>query len=173
MWNNIESYQIRKNNTLGDIENSILEARRSANETYRNLQNKINTNTENVAMTAFLPSDVRLIVGSLVQFSDVKFSAGMGNMIVFKRTGKFICEKEGLYIISVTILTVTNAGEFYLYVNGSIFATSYKYQSNAWWSSSSIIISLELQVNDSVWIQTNGIQVRGGSYSHLTIVKLK
>lgn len=124
-------------------------------------------------MTTFLPSDVRLIAGSLVLFSNVKFSVGMGNLTTFERNGKFICKKEGLYIISVTILTVTNAGEFYLYVNGSIFATSYKYQSNEWWSSSSIIISLELQVNDSLWIQTNGIQVRGGPYSHLTIVKIK
>lgn len=46
MWGDIESYQIRQNNTLGDIENNLFEARKTANETYRNLQNKFNTNAE-------------------------------------------------------------------------------------------------------------------------------
>ncbi|CAC5421368.1 unnamed protein product [Mytilus coruscus] len=46
IWDHVKSYQIRQNNTLSDIENSIFETRKSANETYRNLQSKINTNTE-------------------------------------------------------------------------------------------------------------------------------
>lgn len=46
MLDSIENYQIQQNNTLWNIGNSILETRKITNETYRNLQNEINTNGE-------------------------------------------------------------------------------------------------------------------------------
>ncbi|CAG2190468.1 unnamed protein product [Mytilus edulis] len=48
-----------------------------------------------VAMTAFIPNTVFIRFGSVVKFSDVRFSEGMGDLSTFKNTGKFKCGKSG------------------------------------------------------------------------------
>ncbi|VDI63477.1 Hypothetical predicted protein [Mytilus galloprovincialis] len=167
--------QISQNNTVMEFENAIREAERSANDTYSMMKRQIDANAEEVAMTAFVSSGSTLqAAASAVQFSRIFFSVGISNLTLYKTSGKFKCEKRGLYTISVTITMSGNTGEFYIFVNGKKITSSYKYQSTSWWHSSSTTISLQLQVNDSVWIQTNNVMnVRGESYSHFTIVKVK
>lgn len=130
-------------------------------------------NLFSVAMTAFVSSTIYLLAGNVVQFNRIYFSVGISNLTLYITSGKFKCEKPGLYTISVTITMYENGGEFYIYVNGNQITASYKHQSDVRWHSSSTTISLQLQVNDSVWIQTSSVHVRGGSYSHFTIVKVK
>lgn len=171
-----QNIQIRQNHTVVELENAMIKAERSANETYSVMKRQIGANAEEVAMTAFVSSNLNLQAGSVVQFSRIHFSVGISNLTTYKNSGKFKCEKRGLYTISVTITMYDNPGEFYIYVNGNQIARSYKYQSNTWWHSTSTTISLQLQVNDSVWIQTMqtfGVHIDGGVSSHFSIVKVK
>lgn len=163
--------QISQNNTVAEFENAIQEAARSANDTYSMMRRQIDANAEEVAMTAFVSSTIYLLAGNVVQFNRIYFSVGISNLTMYITSGKFKCEKPGLYTISVTITMY--GGEFYIYVNGNQITATYKHESDVWWHSSSTTISLQLQVNDSVWIQTSSVHVRGGSYSHFTIVKVK
>lgn len=125
-------------------------------------------------MTAFVPKTTsRLGIGSFVKFSDVKFSIGIRNISSFKITGKFVCEKSGLYIVSVSIELDNNSAECQVYVNGKIFTKNYKY-GNSYWLSTSASITIELKTNDSVWVQIAGTatDVRGDMHSRFTIIKI-
>ncbi|XP_071124103.1 interaptin-like [Mytilus edulis] len=110
--------QISQNNTVMEFENAIQEAERSANDTYSMMKRQIDANAEEVAMTSFVSSDLNLQTGSVVQFSQVFFSVGISDLTLYRNSGKFKCEKHGLYTISVTITMYDNGGEFYIYVNG-------------------------------------------------------
>lgn len=140
------------------------------------VKSDVTRSTERVAMTAFVVSTAEymyLSVGSVVKFSDVKFSEGMGDLSTFKSTGKFKCGKRGLYIVSVTIMFNNNGSEFHIYLNGKVFTKNYKRQDNKWWHSSSAVIAIELNTNDTVWVQIGGVTtaVNGGLYSRFTIIK--
>ncbi|CAG2190469.1 unnamed protein product [Mytilus edulis] len=139
------------------------------------VKSDVTRSTERVVMTAFVPTFVTLSVGSVVKFTDVKFSAGMGDLSTFKSTGQFKCGKRGfLYIVSVTIMFNINDSEFHIYLNGKVFTTNYKRQHDNWWHSSSAVIAIELNTNDTVWVQIGGATtaVNGGLYSRFTIIKI-
>lgn len=128
-----------------------------------------------VAMTAFVPSTTKyLSVGSVVKFSDVKFSVGIGTLSSFKNSGKFMCVKSGLYIVSTTIETNNNGAEFHIYVNRKLFTKTYKYDKDGWWHSTSVAIVIELNINDTIWVQIGAIRtrIRGDLHSSFTIIKI-
>ncbi|VDI69475.1 Hypothetical predicted protein [Mytilus galloprovincialis] len=175
MTSELYDFRIIQNKTLVDIKNMVRAAENHTNGTLASLQNQISQSVEKVAMTGFLPSEVHLNVGGVVKFSDVKFSEGMGDLSSFKSTGKFKCGKSGWYIVSVTIEFNNNHGEFHIYVNGKVFTKNYKLQQASWWHSSSAIIAIELNINDTVWIQIGGstyADVRADLHSRLTIIKI-
>lgn len=126
-------------------------------------------------MTSFISTGVSLSVGSVVKFTDVKFSEGILNLSTFKSTGKCVCEKSGLYIVSVSIEFSINDSEFYIYVNGKIFTKNYKHQQGNWWHSSSSVIAIELNTNDNVWVQIGGVNanLRADLHSRFTVIKIK
>lgn len=128
-----------------------------------------------VAMTAFVPSPIKTYsIGSVVKFSDVKFNVGIDTLSSFKNTGKFVCEKNGLYIVSSSMEIGSNEAEFHIYVNGKVFTKNYKHDSSSWWHSSSVSIVIELKTNDTVWVQIGSAatNVRDDLHSRLTIIKI-
>lgn len=127
-----------------------------------------------VAMTASISTSVLMSVGSVVKFSDIKFSSGVGDLSTFKSTGKFKCEKSGLYIVSVSIEMDYNGSQFHIFVNGKIFSKTSKYQQSSWWLSVSAVITIELNMNDTVWVQIGVVHanVRADSFSRFSIIKI-
>lgn len=121
-------------------------------------------------MTAFVPADTStLAIGRGIQFNDVKFSVGIRNISTFKNTGKFMCEKTGLYIVSVSMEMNYDNTEFY----GKEFTKSSKHN-NGYWHSASVLIAIELKTNDTVWLQIGNTQtkIRGDLHSRFTIIKI-
>ncbi|XP_076071307.1 uncharacterized protein LOC143042745 isoform X4 [Mytilus galloprovincialis] len=135
---------------------------------------QLKSSTKRVALTAFVSAQLSLSVGSVVKFSDVKFSEGISDLSTFKSTGKFKCGKNGLYIVSVTIEFDINGSEFYIYVNGKVFTRNYKLQRSNWWHSSTAVIAIELNTNDTVWVQigSQSTSVREDLHSRFTIIKI-
>lgn len=127
-----------------------------------------------VAITASISTSVSLSVGSVVKFSNIKFSSGVGDLSTFKSTGKFKCEKSGLYIVSVSIEMDLNGSQFHIFVNGKIFTKNSKQLQSNWWQSCSAVIAIELNSNDTVWVQIGATQtnVRADSFSSFSIIKI-
>lgn len=125
-------------------------------------------------MTASISTVVLLSVGSVVKFSDIKFSSGVGDLSSFKSTGKFKCEKSGLYIVSVSIEMDYNGSHFHIFVNGKILSKTSKYQQSNWWLSVSAVIAIEINTNDTVWVQIGSTHanVRADSFSRFSIIKI-
>ncbi|CAG2228743.1 unnamed protein product [Mytilus edulis] len=157
----------------GDIK-QMKEQQKLAELKLSSLKSDVTRSTERVAMTAFVSTYLSVSIGSVVKFSDVKFSEGMGDLSTFKSTGKFKCERSGLYILSVTLEFDVNGSEFYINVNGKVFTKNYKQQQSGWWHSSSAVIAIELNTNDTVWVQVGvkATHVRDGLHSRFTIIKI-
>ena len=111
---------------------------------------------------------------SPVKFTDIMTSAGITNTASFKSSGKFICEKPGLYYISGYIRSNTNSHAFFLKKNNEVVSRSAttSWPSSVGYSTSSINAVVEVEVNDTVYIETRG-DIYVSSYSCLTIVKIK
>lgn len=67
----------------------------------------------------------------ILKFDDVRFSVGIRHLSAYTNTGKFICEKKGVYLFS-SILSTTNSAEYYIRMNGKVI-----YTTNIWYNSSS------------------------------------
>lgn len=71
-----------------------------------------------VAVTAHLTSTTTT-TGSILKFDNVRFSVGINDLAAFKSTGKFVCERKGLYMISSSIRSDSNDAHYYIYLNGN------------------------------------------------------
>lgn len=126
-------------------------------------------------MTAH-PSTSMLKAGT-IKFDDVLFSVGINNLSAYKNTGKFICEKSGLYLISTSIYSMDNNAQYKIYLNDiEISYTRIGYNSNnpTMVHTGSVVVVLNLRLNDSLWVYNFGnFHVQGGKWSTLTIAKIK
>ncbi|CAC5421385.1 unnamed protein product [Mytilus coruscus] len=175
LTNQLQSFQTNQNKAIIRLENMVRAAESRANGTHDLLQRQINKSVEKVAMTAFVPVDTsRLSVGSVVKFSDVKFSIGIRTPSSFKNTGKFVCEKSGLYIVSASMEMNYDFSEFHIDVNSKVFTKNSKHNSD-YWHSTSVSIAIELNTNDTVWIQIShtSANIRGDLHSRFTIIKIQ
>ncbi|XP_063448220.1 uncharacterized protein LOC134727764 [Mytilus trossulus] len=160
---------------LHDIEKKSEETENLNNLTFSRIQQQINESTEQVAMTAH-PTFSGTSSG-IMKFDDVSFSIGINNLAAYKNTGKFICERKGLYIISSSIMSHANLGDYYIMLNDNIISeTRVGYSSSppsSMYHTGTIVLALQLHPNDSVWVHNPGYYMNGGLYSTLTIVKVK
>ncbi|VDI06924.1 Hypothetical predicted protein [Mytilus galloprovincialis] len=146
------------------------------NQTFIHLQQQIDNSTEQVAMTAHPSSNYNK--AGIIKFDNVAFSVGIKNLTAFKNSGKFVCEKEGLYILSVKIYSNTNGAHFYISLNGNTISyTKVSYNSNhpsAMENTSTAVLTVQLRLNDSVWVfYPRAAHVAGIAWSTFTIVKIK
>lgn len=129
-----------------------------------------------VALMAFPTSSS--VTGSCVKFDNINYSVGVKNPTSMKSSGKFVCEKEGLYLIAVSIAskdqypyfcTMKNAIELSCTDVGQTSSSS----SELWKSGSSIIVN-HLSVNDEVWIRPDQLKsIETENWSQISIVKIK
>lgn len=129
-----------------------------------------------VAMTAQVSSTTTL--KGIIKFEDVMFSVGINNLPLYKSTGKFVVEKEGLYLMSAHIMSQTNDAFYYIYLNGkSISGSMIAFISpypNTMQHSGTIVVVRQLRPNDNVSVvYTYDFHVRGSSMSQFNIVKIK
>lgn len=88
-------------------------------------------------------------------------------------TGKFTCPSEGLYLISVEILSKSDPSNMYVYKND--LEVHYFYFSNdiTHWNTGTAIVALELQVNDTVDARSANNVFVDNEGSCITIIKVK
>ncbi|VDI03667.1 Hypothetical predicted protein [Mytilus galloprovincialis] len=145
-------------------------------QTFLHLQQQIDNSTEQVVMTAH-PSSSSTKTG-IIKFDNVAFSVGIANLSAFKSSGKFVCEKEGLYLFSVSIVSATNHAYFSMYQNNNVLSYTYiGYNSNnpsTLRYTGTAVHALQLRLNDSVWVYYDvPFHVESGFWSTFTIAKIK
>lgn len=115
--------------------------------------------------------------GGIIKFEDITFSVGINNLALYKGTGKFTCEKGGLYLISVSIFSTTNNAAYYIYLNGNVISyTRIAYLSSrpSMEHTGTAVVALQLRHNDSVWVYyPTTYHIQGSLWSTFTIIKLK
>ncbi|XP_076071317.1 uncharacterized protein LOC143042749 [Mytilus galloprovincialis] len=137
------------------------------------IESEVTKNSAKVAISANYQGYESVSSGSVLKFDNVIFSVGINNLSTFKSTGKFVCKHNGLYMISVSIMSNTNGARFYIYLNGNSISSTYiANQEKGWWHTGTVVVSRQLKINDMLWVQTNGIFVHS-TYSQLTIMKVK
>ncbi|CAC5384105.1 unnamed protein product [Mytilus coruscus] len=128
-----------------------------------------------VALTAQLTSGKASY--GILKFDNVIFSVGYNNLPAYKSTGKFVCEKTGLYLIFASISSSKNNAYYNLYLNNNVITSTYiNYDSNSpstTWSTGTIVLTLHLRHSDSVWVNNGPTSIYTGKWSTLTIVKVK
>lgn len=121
------------------------------------------------------PSTGETITNTIMKFNDVKFSVGITNLALYKSTGKFTCEHEGLYLISASVMSYTSAAYYYIYLNGSkISETNIGQHSDNYSHTGAVTITWKLNLNDQVWLYAaRSWYLYSGTSSKLTIIKIK
>lgn len=127
-----------------------------------------------VVMTASYPRSELVSRGSVLKFVVDQSSVGISNLSTLKNTGKFVCEKSGIYMVSVSIMSYTDGARFYIYLNGNVISSTYiGAHTEGWWHTGTVVIARQLQIDDSLWVQTSGLHINHGLDSSFTIVKVK
>ncbi|CAG2197571.1 unnamed protein product [Mytilus edulis] len=92
--------------------------------TIGNVQRAVSKINNRVAMTACVSSSVTKPAGYIVKFNDLRTSVGVKNITQFRTIGKFTIEVEGLYLVSASIHTTTNYGQYNIYKNEMIIVNN-------------------------------------------------
>lgn len=129
-----------------------------------------------VAMTACNTHAPTLPSGSVVKFNNIRKHIGISSVSSFQNSGKFTCENEGLYLVSAWIVSNTDESQFAMYYNGDSLASAYVMYDGASETNvgtATAIVSVELKVGDTVWVQTETKMFVGAEGTCFTIAKLK
>lgn len=79
-----------------------------------------------VAITACQAGDQAPSSGYIVKFGNVKTNIGINGISIFKSSGKFKCEYEGLYSISVSLTAYNTLINYGIYLNGNLYTSVYE-----------------------------------------------
>lgn len=111
--------------------------------------------------------------GSIIKFPLVRTHIGTDDLSGFQSSGKFNCTKEGLYHLTVSILSRTLDGTFDINHNGIHVYHTY-ISSDAHYEMSTATLAVYLIMHDTIWVQSNtkGLYVDYEG-SCFTIIKVK
>ena len=106
----------------------------------------------------------------VVRFMNVKFSYGIQSLSTFS---VFTCEKPGLYMVSVDIVSNTYDAYLVIVKNDVILSGAYvSFEKNHLWYSGSATTALTLNSGDRVFIRSMRDGVKIHDYSCFTIIKI-
>lgn len=98
---------------------------------------------------------------------------GTDDQSAFQSSGKFSCTTEGLYHLTVSILSGTVSGRFDIYHNGSHVYHTY-ISDDGHYEMSTAVLAIYLKSHDIVWVQSEttslGVDREGSCF---TIIKVK
>lgn len=133
-----------------------------------------------VAVTSCAPHSIKYNSGEIIKFSDVKLSNGIGNIDKFRSSGKFTCEKQGLYLVGAYINSYSFGAQFKIVRNGNMISQVHFRPDSIPKGTSSLhtgtgVIAVQLNVKDTLNVKAGytNMYVIGSGYSCLTVIKVK
>ncbi|VDI79888.1 Hypothetical predicted protein [Mytilus galloprovincialis] len=116
------------------------------------LQTQITNNKRKVAIEACLADYQNQPPGYIVKFGNVKISIGISGISSFTSSGKFKCEYEGLYIVSVCLTALNSVESHGIYLNGNEYTSIYESDKASYHRGCNTVV-INLHVNDMLWVQ--------------------
>ncbi|CAC5422872.1 unnamed protein product [Mytilus coruscus] len=143
------------------------------------VESEVHKITENVAITSCARNTHTYDGNEIIKFSAVKLSNGIENVKKFISSGTFTCEKQGIYLVGLYILSYTQRASFAIMKNGIIVSSVYvrpalrSTEDNH--HTGTGIIAVQLNENDTLNIKSGyyKTQVYGRKFSCLTVIKVK
>ncbi|VDI61928.1 Hypothetical predicted protein, partial [Mytilus galloprovincialis] len=128
--------------------NQLMKLQKTYNASLKKIRGAGTLNGEQVVLMAH----ATFISSNVIQFNDVKLSFGINNLATSKSNGKFVCEKDGTYLVSVSLsIRLTDSdGAFCIQHNGALYSCTESPHGNEWHSYSTTIV-MNLKKNDTVW----------------------
>ncbi|CAG2246737.1 unnamed protein product [Mytilus edulis] len=128
---------------------------------------------QKVAVFACAPNDLTYSRGKIIKFPTIKTQIGITNISEFQMTGKFTCPSDGLYLITVGILSESDPSNIYVYKNDHEVHYFYFANDLTHWNLGTAVVALELQVNDTVDTRFASNVIVDNEGSCITIIKVK
>ena len=124
-----------------------------------------------VALTACANGE-KFYAEHVVKFTRIRSVVGVHTLSLLNATGKFSCEEEGLYQISVSIVSSTNNSRYNIIKNDRLIAWSYV-SSDDHIDTGTTVAAVELKVNDTLWVKAVRYLQDYMGWSCVTILKIK
>ncbi|CAC5421155.1 unnamed protein product [Mytilus coruscus] len=139
-----------------------------------NAKEQTRENEDYVGFTAFGRSSGVKSSGHVLKFPDIKTSFGLSGLPTFSSSGKFTCEKNGLYLVSFTVMSCSNGDSAYdLYKNNILLMPYYVTQDDVCGSGSGTIF-IRLNANDILYLKTSRSDMKVyDRWSSFSILKMK
>ena len=108
---------------------------------------------------------------TLIRFDEVRTHVGIVDVAAVRNSGRFTCEKDGLYQISVVMNSPTANTQFSVQLNGNTVSTLRLSNDNNIDAGTSVVAA-DLQVGDIVWVQADSRFHVYFRWSCMTVVKV-
>ncbi|CAG2246960.1 unnamed protein product [Mytilus edulis] len=167
----IELVESNHNSTVIALSKQIKEYQFKQNVTEERIMQKVAQANEKVAITTCVSVDGVVHHNNAIKFDQVRSHVGILDMAAIRTTGKFTCEKGGVYHISVVINTPTDHSSFSIYMNGNS-VSKLSISSDNHVDTGTSVVALELQIGDIVWVQADTDIHVYFHWSCMTVVKL-
>ncbi|XP_063416748.1 uncharacterized protein LOC134698991 [Mytilus trossulus] len=164
----VENYH---NSTVIALSKQIKEYQSKQNITEERIMQRVSQENEKVAITTCVSVDGVVHHNNAIKFDQVRSHVGILDMAAIRTTGKFTCEKDGVYHISVVINTPTDHASFSIYMNGNS-VSKLSISSDNHVDTGTSVVALELQIGDIVWVQADTDIHVYFHWSCMTVVKL-
>lgn len=110
-----------------------------------------------VAITACKRDDVRDNAGYIVRFDNVTIIFGVSDLSSFQGNGKFKCEHEGSYSVSISLRAHNTGVDYVLKVKGIVYTRVLELDNKVPYQRGATTVVLNLHVDDLVWIELNSV----------------
>lgn len=129
-----------------------------------------------MALTSCTASDTVYSGRQIIKFPSTKTSIGINNLADFKTTGKFTCEKTGVYLFVVHVAYKGNDdnAQFIMYKNDQILSyvmIVYGTHGDNYFSGSGTVV-VQLIAGDILIAKSNERMTVTGLYSCFTVLKI-
>lgn len=126
-----------------------------------------------VAITACQRNNANGHSNYIVKFDIVKVSLGIRDLSSFRTSGKFKCEHDGVYLVSVSLTAYNTLIDYLLKVNGNEYTRVYEDNNKVSYQRGATTMILNLHANDMVWIELNQAMYVDGLASCISIILIK
>lgn len=137
------------------------------------MQTQITNDIRKVAITACLVVGADESAGYIVKFANVKSSIGINGISYFKSSGKFKCEYEGLYAVTVSLTAYNTLINYGIYLNGKEYTAVYELNNKVSFQRGTTTVVVNLHRNDILWVQLKDRMFVTDSNSCIAIVMIK
>lgn len=126
---------------------------------------------EKVGLTTCVSVDGFVDDHTLIRMDEVRTHVGIVDLAAVRNGGRFTCEKDGLYQISVIMNSPTSNAQFSVKVNGNTVSTL-RLSSDNNINSATSVVAADLQTGDIVWAQAESRFHVYFHWSCMTVVKV-